>query len=129
MPTSYELRERAMYLTNVRATENAKLGDRQEGRQSYRRALKEPERLTTHIGWLLGGAYGRGAMLVAQEAAKDGRSNSEAQLGIMIAELDHGCPNAFARQAFRELDAEKQIELTVMIQGVVEDWKESEEEK
>lgn len=112
----------------LQEVETAPLQDRQDGRASWAEMLTQyPEILTQRVSWLFAGNYGYGAMIRAQEIARNKRSNRPAALGQLMAALEWQCPANFAREAFVKLPAGKQVEINVALTRLADEFLKGEE--
>lgn len=112
--SEYERDEARRLQAQLDAVERAPLAERREGMQDWTNAMQCPHVIGERVEWIFNGTYGFGAMKHA-ERIRDGRGNREAQLGMLVAALDHNCPRAFAAKAWKGLPAGLQRKVNAAI--------------
>jgi hypothetical protein len=107
----YEAREIAQYRRDVART-NAQQwanAERAEQREEYAQWLKDAAWINERVNWLYAGNYGKGAQLIAQEIrSASKRRNKAAQIGNMMAQLEHHLTPAHAAKAWKTLTPDEQ---------------------
>ena len=103
----YEAQEARRLAKQLEEVECAPLADRQEARNNWQRAIAEdPALVGERIGWILNGSYGFGACKAAVEIV-NGTIRNKPALAQLVAALEWLCPNGYARQAWRNLNAKQ----------------------
>jgi hypothetical protein len=125
----YESNEAALYRKQIAEIEKAPLSERKEACADFYKAMKDnPALVAEHIGWLLDGNYGYGAMQVARRVAHaGGRTNKSSHLGPMIAALDWQCPARMAVAAWKKLSPSEKATLESAIKAEIKSYLEGAE--
>lgn len=118
----YEAREAKLHAAHLREIEEAPLRDRQDARESFRRAMVEaPEIVGERIGWMFQGAYGFGVCAAAKKILGEKRLNKVAALSQLVAAVEWMCPQAFAIAAWKSLSAKQQRVVDKQVRDAIKD--------
>lgn len=125
----YETNENKRYHAQIAEIEKAPLSERKEASADFYNAMRDnPTLVAEHIGWLLDGNYGYGAMQVARRVAHaGGRTNKSYHLGPMIAALDWQCPARMAVAAWKKLSPSEKAKLETAIKSEIKSYLEKAE--
>lgn len=116
----YESRELRRALAEIDAREHAPLRERQEARQEWAEALKDPALVGERVGWLLEGCYGHGQYLLAWQIVRSPRMNRVAALGQLVAVCEWMCPRAWAASAWAGLTKGEQEAVNLAVLGAMD---------
>ena len=111
----HQNREKARARKFLAEVEAAPLRDRQAARVAFKKGLTDGGHLDQGMRFLLGGDYGEGAYLMAQEIISRPRMNRVAALSQLLAAFEWQCPRNFARQAFLSLTKPEQNDANAVI--------------
>ena len=116
----YERREIAEAHQKLREVERAPLADRKEAAASFFEAVRDrPEVVAERVGWLLGGNYGYGSMILAKRILGSPHTNRSAALTQMIAVFEWSSPGAMTRAAWKKLTKGQQAALEKAVQAEI----------
>jgi len=115
----YEFSELRLAMARERETERAPLTDRQDARERFAEALTVPGLVSERLAWLLDGNYGYGQMKRSHAVVKNPNLNRTAVLCHMIACYEWSCPQRFAVDAWKRLDAARRDALEREISAVI----------
>ena len=105
--TTYDDRELALVRADIARVEAAPLRERQDNAAEMLEHMRHsPALVAERVGWLLGGNYGWGAMLLARRALAS-RGNTQAQLCNLIAPLEWRTTAAQCRAAWLKLSQQE----------------------
>ena len=112
-------------MATERDVEGASLEDRQEARDDFAKALKDPGLVAERIGWMLDGNYGQGVdyhgeMLKAQRIIASPRMNRRASLVHLAGMYEWRCPAAFGVQAWKKLTSAEKAALDAAVDVVID---------
>lgn len=117
----YHIQEMSRFFRKMARVERAPLRERQEARKEWLEALDCPPEIARNVLLVLNGIYGyaeqQRALAIIQE-----RENRIAAMSLLLAALDHNCPNAFTRGAFLSLSPEKQIAVNSAIRSAIDEY-------
>jgi len=120
--SEYERRELQEANQRLSAVERAPLADRKEAAAEFLAAMRDhPELVAERVGWLLGGNYGYGQMLMAKRVLGSPRSNRSAALTQMVAAFEWSSPGAMTREAWKKLTKSQQATLERAVQATIRD--------
>lgn len=120
--SEYERRELQEANQHLSAVERSPLADRKEAATEFLAAMRDhPELVAERIGWLLGGNYGYGQMLMAKRVLGSPRMNRVAALTQMVAAFEWSSPGTMTRAAWKKLTKGQQSALDRAVQAVVRD--------
>lgn len=124
----YERRELDEAQRRIREVEKAPLADRKEAAEEFFEAMSErPEIVGERIGWLFGGSYGYGEMMMARQIADNTRMNREAALVQLVGIFEWMSPQDRTRASWKKLtDAEKD-RLDEAVKKAIEDYEEEDD--
>lgn len=115
----YDNREVFDALKRIEKLRKAPLAHRREARAAFLESLRDPDLIAERVHWILIGNYGYGEMLIARQILSNKRMNRAAALVHMVAALDDGCPEDFARAAWHELSAREQTKLDRAVKATI----------
>jgi hypothetical protein len=116
----YERRERSEAQQRLAEIRRQPLSDRKEAQGKFLEAMRDdPELVAERLGWLLGGSYGYGAMLMAKQVLKSPRMNRAAALTQMIGAFEWMTPEDMVRAAWKKLSAGEKAALETAVQGAI----------
>jgi hypothetical protein len=116
----YERREVASAHRKLDDLRRAPLADRKEAQAKFLGAMRDhPEIVGERIGWLLGGNYGYGQMLLAKQVLASPRMNRSAALTQMVGAYEWQSPEELSRAAWKKLSASEQAQLEREVQEAI----------
>lgn len=116
----YERRELASAHRKLDDLRRAPLADRKEAQAEFLAAMRDnPEIVGERIGWLLGGNYGYGEMLLAKRVLGNPRLNRSAALTQMIGAYEWQVPEEMSRAAWKKLSSSEQTRLESVVQEAI----------
>lgn len=122
----YEMREIRLAHRQMDEVRDAPLADRREAQAHFFEVMRDsPDLVGERVGWLLGGNYGYGPMLLAKRILDSPRMNRVAALTQMIGVFEWHCPEDRTRQAWKRLTAPEKARLAYAVQDAI---REAEEE-
>lgn len=117
--SQYELNESLSLMATLQRVEKSPLADRNQGKDEYRTMMiAAPEIIKERIQWIIDGNYGYGAMKSAERSIQS-RGNKIAQLAILVAALEYGCPSRMAAEAFNSLSKDQQKAINAAISELI----------
>jgi 3-oxoacyl-[acyl-carrier-protein] synthase III len=124
IPSQAEYEQRELREANQRLSEveRAPLADRKEAAAEFFEAMRDdPELVAERVGWLLGGNYDYGQMMMAKRVLGAPRMNRVAALTQMVAAFEWSSPGAMTRAAWKKLTKGQQAALERAVQGEIAD--------
>jgi hypothetical protein len=116
----YERRELTEAQSKLNELRRAPLSDRKEAQAEFLKAMRDnPELVEERIGWLLGGSYGYGPMVLAKRVLGNTRMNRSAALTQMIGAFEWMTPGDMAIAAWKKLSAGEKAALERAVQGAI----------
>ena len=116
----YERRELTEARNKLTELRRAPLADRKEAQAEFFKAMREdPELVAERLGWLIGGNYGYGAMLMAKQALGSPRMNRSAALTQLVGAFEWMTPEDMVRAAWKKLSASEKAALESAVQGAI----------
>lgn len=116
----YERRELADAHRKLDELRRAPLSDRKEAQEEFLKVMREdPELVAERVGWLLGGNYGYGSMVMAKRVLGSPRMNRSAALTQMIGAFEWMAPEDMVRAAWKKLSASEKAALESAVQGAI----------
>ena len=116
----YERRELSDAQRKLVELRRAPLSDRKEAQAEFLKAMRDdPELVAERIGWLLGGNYGYGSMLLAKRVLVTPRMNRSAALTQMIGAFEWMVPEEMVRAAWKKLSTSEKAALERAVQGAI----------
>jgi hypothetical protein len=118
----YERRELAEAHQRLTEIERAPLAERKEAAAEFLAKMRDyPEIVAERVGWLLGGNYGYGQMLMAKRILGSPRMNRSAALSQMVAAFEWQSPSVMTRAAWKKLTKGQQAALEAAVQTAIKD--------
>ena len=118
--SEYERRELADARKKLDQLRRAPLSDRKEAQAEFIKAMRDdPELVAERLGWLIGGNYGYGAMLMAKQVLASPRMNRSAALTQMVGAFEWMTPEDMVRAAWKKLSAGEKAALESAVQGAI----------
>jgi hypothetical protein len=120
--SEYERRELQEAHQRLSEVERAPLADRKEAAAEFFEAMRDhPGLVAERVGWLLGGNYGYGQMLMAKRVLGSPRMNRVAALTQMVAAFEWSSPGAMTRASWKKLTKGQQAALERAVKGTIAD--------
>ena len=121
-PVEYERRELSAAHRKLDELRRAPLSDRKEAQAEFLKVMRDdPNLVAERIGWLLGGSYGYGSMLLAKRVLAAPRMNRSAALTQMIGAFEWMAPEEMVRAAWKKLSTREKAALERAVQGAIKD--------
>ena len=116
----YERRELTAARNKLSELRRAPLADRKEAQAEFLKAMRDdPELVAERLGWLIGGNYGYGAMLMAKQVLATPRMNRSAALTQMVGAFEWMTPEDMVRAAWKKLSTGEKAALETAVQGAI----------
>lgn len=108
---------------------NATKQEKAEAKRSLLECWNDyPKVYGERVSWLLNGTYGYGAMVEALKIADNKKLNRVAGLSQLVAAIEWQCTQAVTASAFKALPAEKQAQLSAIVQVEIDYFEANREE-
>jgi hypothetical protein len=120
MNDTYHLRELQDLRAQLHRNELAPLSDRREAQSEAAALMRDTDRISRNLEWLLSGNYGAGAQIEARRIAEMRRGNREAQEVQLLAALDCFCPARNAIAAWKSLTPAEQDALAFAVRSTLD---------
>lgn len=118
----HERREHLEARQRLDEIRRAPLSDRKEAQADFLKAMRDdPELVAERVGWLLGGSYGYGSMVLAKRVLASPRMNRSAALTQMIGAFEWMTPEEMGRAAWKKLTKSEQAALERAVQSAIRD--------
>jgi len=123
MDKQYHDNEMKLVYRQIERCATAPLSDRKESENDAFELMCNPGIVAEHLGWVLDGSYGYGAMVLMRNVANAKRGNRAARAVQLLASLDCQCPQSHCVKAWKRLSREQREALDYRVLMVLNDFR------